>query len=105
MEINGYGVICFIIGVFIGAYLNRRKQENPHHSDNSRIISPPMPSPRPVKVNCYVSVNEFVFVKKTDHSIRLGKVLAVNPESAVINFKPENEIVIFDNTQIYKTKE
>lgn len=104
MEVYGFGAIGFIIGVFIGAYLNRRKQEDTHHSDNSGIISPPMPSPRPIKVNRYVSVNEFVFVEKPDHSIRLGKILAVNNESAVIRFEHEKEIKIFNNNQIYKTE-
>ena len=108
-----YGCLGFSIGMFIGFYFKSSKDgycvdvsalKKINKEANSFTAPAPPPARRP-PVNVLVSIDEMVYVEIDGKAIYC-KVVGINHDGVVISYGKDKPIKkIFNNSQIYKTKE
>lgn len=99
----GVVVVVLLISISIYTEIKTSDLKNQQRSKSLTALVPP-PARRP-PVNVLVSIDEMVYVEIDGKAI-YGKVVGINHDGVVISYGKDKPITkIFNNSQIYKTKE
>lgn len=99
----GVVVVVLLISISIYTEIKTSDLKNQQRSKSLTALAPP-PARRP-PVNVLVSIDEMVYVEIDGKAI-YGKVVGINHDGVVISYGKDKPITkIFNNSQIYKTKE